>query len=269
MKERLDVLLVTRNLAPSREKAKAVIMAGQVYVDGQKEDKAGSMFSPQAAIEVRGNTLPYVSRGGLKLEKAMKNFDIVLEGKICMDVGASTGGFTDCMLQNGAVKVSAVDVGHGQLDWKLRNDPRVVCMEKTNIRYVVPEDIQEPVSFVSIDVSFISLTKVLLPVRDLMEENGELVCLIKPQFEAGREKVGKKGVVREPAVHLEVIEKVIAFAAENGFQPVHLDFSPIKGPEGNIEYLLHLQKCPKGTPVVLPETVNPHEAVKKAHELLD
>ena len=269
MKERLDVLLVTRNLAPSREKAKAVIMAGQVYVDGQKEDKAGSMFSPQAAIEVRGNTLPYVSRGGLKLEKAMKNFDIVLEGKICMDVGASTGGFTDCMLQNGAVKVSAVDVGHGQLDWKLRNDPRVVCMEKTNIHYVVPEDIQEPVSFVSIDVSFISLTKVLLPVRDLMEENGELVCLIKPQFEAGREKVGKKGVVREPAVHLEVIEKVIAFAAENGFQPVHLDFSPIKGPEGNIEYLLHLQKCPKGTPVVLPETVNPHEAVKKAHELLD
>ena len=269
MKERLDVLLVTRNLAPSREKAKAVIMAGQVYVDGQKEDKAGSMFSPQAAIEVRGNTLPYVSRGGLKLEKAMKNFDIVLEGKICMDVGASTGGFTDCMLQNGAVKVSAVDVGHGQLDWKLRNDPRVVCMEKTNIRYVVPEGIQEPVSFVSIDVSFISLTKVLLPVRDLMEENGELVCLIKPQFEAGREKVGKKGVVREPAVHLEVIEKVIAFAAENGFQPVHLDFSPIKGPEGNIEYLLHLQKCPKGTPVVLPETVNPHEAVKKAHELLD
>ncbi|OUO81286.1 TlyA family rRNA (cytidine-2'-O)-methyltransferase [Blautia sp. An249] len=269
MKERLDVLLVTRNLAPSREKAKAVIMAGQVYVDGQKEDKAGSMFSPQAAIEVRGNTLPYVSRGGLKLEKAMKNFDIVLEGKICMDVGASTGGFTDCMLQNGAVKVSAVDVGHGQLDWKLRNDPRVVCMEKTNIRYVVPEDIQEPVSFVSIDVSFISLTKVLLPVRDLMEENGELVCLIKPQFEAGREKVGKKGVVREPAVHLEVIEKVIAFAAENGFQPVHLDFSPIKGPEGNIEYLLHLQKCPRETPVVLPETVNPHEAVKKAHELLD
>ena len=269
MKERLDVLLVTRNLAPSREKAKAVIMAGQVYVDGQKEDKAGSMFSPQAAIEVRGNTLPYVSRGGLKLEKAMKNFDIVLEGKICMDVGASTGGFTDCMLQNGAVKVSAVDVGHGQLDWKLRNDPRVVCMEKTNIRYVVPEDIQEPVSFVSIDVSFISLTKVLLLVRDLMEVIGELVCLIKPQFEAGREKVGKKGVVREPAVHLEVIEKVIAFAAENGFQPVHLDFSPIKGPEGNIEYLLHLQKCPKGTPVVLPETVNPHEAVKKAHELLD
>lgn len=269
MKERLDVLLVKRGLAESREKAKAVIMSGIVYVDGQKEDKAGTSFADTVSIEVRGSTLRYVSRGGLKLEKAMTHFGLDLEGTVCMDVGASTGGFTDCMLQNGAVKVSAVDVGHGQLDWKLRNDPRVVCMEKTNIRYVVPEDIQEPVSFVSIDVSFISLTKVLLPVRDLMEENGELVCLIKPQFEAGREKVGKKGVVREPAVHLEVIEKVIAFAAENGFQPVHLDFSPIKGPEGNIEYLLHLQKCPKGTPVVLPETVNPHEAVKKAHELLD
>lgn len=269
MKERLDVLLVKRNLAESREKAKAVIMSGNVFVDGQREDKAGTTFPEDVAIEVRGHALPYVSRGGLKLEKAMKEFDVELQDKVCTDVGSSTGGFTDCMLQNGAKKVFAIDVGRGQLAWKLRQDERVVCMEKTNIRYVTPEDLGEPIDFSSIDVSFISLTKVLLPVRDLMEENGELVCLIKPQFEAGREKVGKKGVVREPAVHLEVIEKVIAFAAENGFQPVHLDFSPIKGPEGNIEYLLHLQKCPKGTPVVLPETVNPHEAVKKAHELLD
>ena len=205
MKERLDVLLVNRGLAASREKAKAVIMAGIVYVDGQKEDKAGATFADTVNIEVRGNTLKYVSRGGLKLEKAMSHFGLSLEGKVCMDVGASTGGFTDCMLQNGAVKVYSIDVGHGQLDWKLRNDPRVVCMERTNIRYVTPEDIGEPASFVSIDVSFISLTKVLTPVRELLAENGEIVCLIKPQFEAGREKVGKKGVVRDPKVHLEVI----------------------------------------------------------------
>lgn len=192
MKERLDVLLVKRNLAVSREKAKAVIMAGEVYVDGQKEDKAGSMFQDSVHIEVRGNTLPYVSRGGLKLEKAMTHFGVSLEGKVCLDVGASTGGFTDCMLQNGAKRVYAIDVGHGQLDWKLRNDPRVVCMEKTNIRYVVPDDIGEQADFSSIDVSFISLTKVLLPVRELLGEGGEIVCLIKPQFEAGREKVGKK-----------------------------------------------------------------------------
>ena len=242
MKERLDVLLVNRQLATSREKAKAVIMSGNVYVEGQKEDKAGSMFPDTVKIEVRGNTLPYVSRGGLKLEKAMTHFGLTLEGKVCMDVGSSTGGFTDCMLQNGAVKVYAIDVGHGQLDWKLRNDPRVVCMEKTNIRYVVPADIQELAEFSSIDVSFISLTKVLGPVKELLTEHGEIVCLIKPQFEAGREKVGKKGVVSDPAVHKEVIEKVISYSKELGFGIHHLEFSPIKGPEGNIEYLLHIRK---------------------------
>ena len=209
MKERLDVLLVKKNLAESREKAKAVIMAGIVYVDDQKEDKAGSMFEETAKIEVRGSTLKYVSRGGLKLEKAMTHFGVTLDQKICMDVGASTGGFTDCMLQNGAVKVYSVDVGHGQLAWKLRNDPRVVCMEKTNIRYVTPEEIPDKIQFVSIDVSFISLTKVLRPVKALMEPDGQVVCLIKPQFEAGREKVGKKGVVRERSVHLEVILSLI------------------------------------------------------------
>ena len=266
MKERLDVLLVQQGYASSREKAKAIIMAGQVYVDGQKEDKAGSMFKEEAKIEVRGNTLKYVSRGGLKLEKAMSHFAVTLEGKVCMDVGASTGGFTDCMLQNGAVKVYSVDVGHGQLDWKLRNDPRVVCMEKTNIRYVTPEDIQEPVAFSSIDVSFISLTKVLLPVRNLLTEDGEVVCLIKPQFEAGREKVGKKGVVRDKKVHLEVIEKVIAFAREQGFSVLHLEFSPIKGPEGNIEYLVHLKKDGQGA---LAESVSPELTVEEAHGLLD
>lgn len=242
-KERLDVLLVNRGLAESREKAKRTIMAGIVYVDGQKEDKAGSTFDPESEIEVRGNVLPYVSRGGLKLEKAIREFGVSCEGKVCLDIGASTGGFTDCMLQNGAVKVFAIDVGHGQLDWKLRNDPRVVCMERTNIRYVVTEDIEERPSFVSIDVSFISLTKVLLPVRNLMEENGEIAALIKPQFEAGREKVGKKGVVRDPAVHKEVIEMVISYAKSISFGVRHLEFSPIKGPEGNIEYLVHLQKC--------------------------
>lgn len=247
MKERLDVLLVSRGLAPSREKAKAVIMAGQVLVDGQREDKAGSVFKDTVEITVKGHTLPYVSRGGLKLEKAMTHFGVTLQDKICMDVGSSTGGFTDCMLQNGAVKVYAVDVGHGQLDWKLRNDERVVCMERTNIRYVTPEDIQEAPSFISIDVSFISLTKVLLPVRNLLTEDGEVVCLIKPQFEAGREKVGKKGVVRDPAVHKEVIEAVIAYAKSISFTVRHLEYSPIKGPEGNIEYLLHIGKLPEGT----------------------
>jgi 23S rRNA (cytidine1920-2'-O)/16S rRNA (cytidine1409-2'-O)-methyltransferase len=242
MKERLDVLLVNRGLAASREKAKAVIMAGIVYVDGQKEDKAGSSFPDTVKIEVRGNTLKYVSRGGLKLEKAMSHFDLTLEGKVCMDVGASTGGFTDCMLQNGAVKVYSIDVGHGQLDWKLRNDPRVVCMEKTNIRYVTPEQIEELVQFASIDVSFISLTKVLGPVKELLTDEGEIVCLIKPQFEAGREKVGKKGVVRDRKVHEEVIHMVMDFAKSIGFVLCNLEFSPIKGPEGNIEYLLHLSK---------------------------
>ena len=235
-KERLDVLLVSRGLATSREKAKAIIMSGIVYVDGNKEDKAGTSFPDTVNIEVRGNTLKYVSRGGLKLEKAMNNFDISLEGNVCMDVGASTGGFTDCMLQNGAVKVYSVDVGHGQLDWKLRNDSRVVCMEKTNIRYVTPDDIDQPVDFASIDVSFISLTKVLLPVKNLLTEKGQIVCLIKPQFEAGREKVGKKGVVRDKKVHEEVIHMVMEYASSIELYPLMLDFSPVKGPEGNIEY---------------------------------
>ena len=267
MKKRLDVLLVERGLATSREKAKAMIMAGEVLVDNEREDKAGSMFPEEVEIVLKGKPLPYVSRG-LKLEKAMKNFNLTLDGKVCMDVGASTGGFTDCMLQNGAVKVYSVDVGHGQLDWKLRNDPRVVCMERTNIRYVVTEDIEERPSFVSIDVSFISLTKVLLPVRNLMEENGEIAALIKPQFEAGREKVGKKGVVRDPAVHKEVIEKVMAYAMSIALEPNHLSFSPIKGPEGNIEYLVHLVRLPDG--VTEEETnVDVDAVVKSAHDTLD
>lgn len=268
MKERLDVLLVKKNLAESREKAKAVIMAGIVYVDDQKEDKAGSMFEETAKIEVRGSTLKYVSRGGLKLEKAMTHFGVTLDQKICMDVGASTGGFTDCMLQNGAVKVYSVDVGHGQLAWKLRNDPRVVCMEKTNIRYVTPEEIPDKIQFVSIDVSFISLTKVLGPVKDLMEPDGQVVCLIKPQFEAGREKVGKKGVVRERSVHLEVIRMVAAFAGSIGFEALHLEFSPIKGPEGNIEYLLHLRNDAGGN-VYENSSIDAEEIVNQAHETLD
>jgi ftsJ-like methyltransferase len=245
MKERLDVLLVRRGLAESREKAKAVIMAGCVYVNDQKEDKAGAMFDETkiSNLEVRGNTLPYVSRGGLKLAKAMKQFDISLEGKVCMDIGASTGGFTDCMLQNGAVKVYSVDVGHGQLAWKLRNDERVVCMEKTNFRYMVREDIQDDLDFASVDVSFISLTKILGPAYNLLKTDAQMICLIKPQFEAGKEKVGKKGVVREPSVHREVIEMVMDYAVSIGFEILHLDFSPIRGPEGNIEYLLHIYKA--------------------------
>ena len=278
MKERLDVLLVKRNLAASREKAKALIMAGVVYVNGQKEDKAGTAFEDTVSIEVRGNTLPYVSRGGLKLEKAMACFGLDLKDRICMDVGASTGGFTDCMLQNGASKVYAVDVGHGQLDWKLRQDERVVCMERTNIRYVTPADIGEPPSFVSIDVSFISLTKVLGPVWELMAPKGQIVCLIKPQFEAGREKVGKKGVVRDKGVHREVIEKVMEFALSLGFSILHLEYSPIKGPEGNIEYLLHLEKGSgtgeSGGPACgkeLPEALASLAAgrVDEAHQALD
>ncbi|WP_294150441.1 TlyA family RNA methyltransferase [uncultured Clostridium sp.] len=268
MKERLDVLLVKKGLAESREKAKAIIMSGIVYVDDQKEDKAGTSFEETAKIEVRGSTLKYVSRGGLKLEKAMTHFGATLEGKICMDVGASTGGFTDCMLQNGAVKVYSVDVGHGQLAWKLRNDPRVVCMEKTNIRYVVPEDIGDKIEFVSIDVSFISLTKVLGPVKNLMAEDGQIVCLIKPQFEAGREKVGKKGVVRDKKTHLEVINMVISFAVETGFEVLNLEFSPIKGPEGNIEYLLHLKNHAEGERYE-NVAVNPDQVVEEAHRQLD
>ena len=266
-KERLDVLLVNRGLAASREKAKAIIMSGSVYVDGQKEDKAGQTFPEEANIEVRGSTLKYVSRGGLKLEKAMEWFDVSLSGKICMDVGSSTGGFTDCMLQNGAVKVYAVDVGHGQLDWKLRNDQRVICMEKTNIRYVKPEDIEDRIQFSSIDVSFISLTKVLGPVKELLTDDGEIVCLIKPQFEAGREKVGKHGVVRDASVHKEVIDMVMNYAVSINFEVLNLEFSPVKGPEGNIEYLLHLLKHQSGEYSSIP--VDSGEIVRKAHETLD
>ena len=268
-KQRLDVLLVEKGLAPSREKAKAIIMAGIVYVDGNKEDKAGTTFPEQAVIEVKGKTLPYVSRGGLKLEKAMQQFPITLADKVCMDVGSSTGGFTDCMLQNGAVKVYAVDVGHGQLAWKLRNDPRVVCMEKTNIRYVTPEDIEELVEFSSIDVSFISLTKVLLPVKNLLTDNGQIVCLIKPQFEAGREKVGKKGVVRDRKVHEEVIRMVMDYAASIELYPLALDFSPVKGPEGNIEYLLFLSKNKEDMAVMDDTSIDIDSVVTASHETLD
>ncbi|MBQ7839065.1 MAG: TlyA family RNA methyltransferase [Lachnospiraceae bacterium] len=243
MKERLDILLVKQGLAESREKAKAVIMAGNVYVQGQREDKAGAMFDEaKVQITVKGAVLKYVSRGGLKLEKAMECFPIRLDGCVCMDIGASTGGFTDCMLQNGAVKVYSVDVGHGQLAWKLRNDDRVVCMEKTNFRYMVREDIADDLDFASVDVSFISLTKILIPARKLLKTGGQMVCLIKPQFEAGKDKVGKKGVVRESAVHREVIEKVLDFADLVGFEILGLTYSPIKGPEGNIEYLVYLKK---------------------------
>ena len=272
MKERLDVLMVKRNLAESREKAKAILMSGIVYVDGQKEDKAGTFFEDTAVIEVRGHTLAYVSRGGLKLEKAMNRFHLDLKDKVCMDVGASTGGFTDCMLQNGAARVYAVDVGHGQLAWKLRNDPRVVCMEKTNIRYVTREQVPEPIQFASADVSFISLTKVLGPVKALLADGAEMVCLIKPQFEAGREKVGKKGVVREKSTHLEVIRMVMDYAWSLGVDLLHLDYSPIKGPEGNIEYLLHIKKRPEtealeaGTERPDVPGLDPAAVVEAAHQ---
>lgn len=246
MKERLDLLLVKEGHAPSREKAKAIIMAGNVFVGGQREDKAGALFDPDKVhIEVKGNTQKYVSRGGLKLEKAIGQFHILLERRVCMDIGSSTGGFTDCMLQNGAYRVYAVDVGHGQLDWKLRKDERVICMEKTNFRFMTPGDVDEKLDFASVDVSFISLTKILLPARALLGSEGEMVCLIKPQFEAGRDKVGKKGVVRDAKIHEEVIRKIIDYADYIGFDILHLDFSPIKGPEGNIEYLVHLRKNPE------------------------
>ena len=242
VKKRLDVLLVERGFAETRTKAQAIIMSGLVYVAGQKADKPGISYEETVSLEVRGAACPYVSRGGLKLEKAIANFDVELQDKVCTDVGSSTGGFTDCMLQNGARKVFAIDVGTNQLAWKLRQDERVVCMEKTNIRYVTPEDLGEAIDFSSIDVSFISLTKVLLPIRNYLKEDGQIVALIKPQFEAGREKVGKKGVVREKSTHYEVIEMVLSYAVSIGLQVLDLDFSPIKGPEGNIEYLAHLQK---------------------------
>lgn len=266
MKERLDVLLVNLGYAPSREKAKAVIMSGCVYVNGQKEDKAGTMFDTYAAIEVRGNSLKYVSRGGLKLEKAMEEFSIALDQKTCMDVGASTGGFTDCMLQNGAVKVYSVDVGYGQLAWKLRTDERVVNLERTNFRYVTENEIPDKINFSSVDVSFISLSHILPVLNKLLADDGEAVCLIKPQFEAGKEKVGKKGVVRDLNVHLEVVEKVIGLALDNGFDVLGLQFSPIKGPEGNIEYLIYLKKSDNPT---VSDSVNAKELVNMSHDELD
>ena len=268
MKERLDVLLVNRGLAESREKAKAVIMAGQVFVNGNREDKAGSTFDPdKSQIEVKGSSLRYVSRGGLKLEKAVECFDLRFDGMTCMDIGASTGGFTDCMLQNGAEKVYAIDVGRGQLAWKLRQDPRVICMEKTNFRYVTSEQVPEQIDFASADVAFISLKLILGPAYALLREGASMVCLIKPQFEAGREKVGKKGVVRDRSVHKEVIGEIADFARKTGFVILGLDHSPIKGPEGNIEYLLYLQKSADEAEA-LPEA-EITDIVNQAFEALD
>jgi 23S rRNA (cytidine1920-2'-O)/16S rRNA (cytidine1409-2'-O)-methyltransferase len=240
-KKRLDVVITEQGLAESRQKAQAVIMAGQVYVNDKKTDKAGAPVAEGDRIEIRGKTLPYVSRGGLKLEKAMTCWPITLEGAVCADIGASTGGFTDCMLQNGAKKVYAVDVGYNQLDWKLRTHPQVVCMERTNARYLTKEQIPETLDFFSVDVSFISLHLILPPLRALIRDGGQAVCLIKPQFEAGKEKVGKKGVVRDPEVHLEVLEHFLLHAAQAGFAVKDITFSPIKGPEGNIEYLGYLE----------------------------
>lgn len=265
MKQRLDVALVERGLTPSREKAKAVIMEGLVYVNGQKSDKAGAQIKDDDKIEIRGETLHYVSRGGKKLEKAMQVFPIQLDGCTCVDIGASTGGFTDCMLQNGAVKVYSVDVGYGQLAWSLRTDERVVNLERTNIRYITEEQIPEPVDFISVDVSFISLTLVLPVAYRLLKDGAQMVCLVKPQFEAGKDKVGKKGVVREPEIHREVIRKVADCAQELQFALCGLDFSPIKGPEGNIEYLLYLKKG--GAEGVLTDELIA-QVVAQAHESL-
>lgn len=264
-KKRLDVLLFEKNYAQSREKARVMIMEGLVYVDNQKSDKPGTMVSDTAKIEVRGATLKYVSRGGLKLEKAMAEFPITLEGQVCMDIGASTGGFTDCMLQNGAVKVYSVDVGYGQLAWSLRNDERVVNMERTNARYLTHEQVPEDIYLSSVDVSFISLKKILPAIRPLLMDGGYVVCLIKPQFEAGREKVGKKGVVRDINVHKEVVEDICGFAVENGFSVLGLTFSPVKGPEGNIEYLAWLQKSDETTCF---EGFDPSAVVESSHNTL-
>ena len=266
-KERLDALLVKRNLVQSRERAKTTIMAGLVLVDGQKVDKAGTMVKPEAEIRVLGNTLPYVSRGGLKLEKAIREFGVSLRGKVAADIGASTGGFTDCMLQNGAVKVFAIDVGYGQLAWSLRTDERVVNMERTNVRNVTPDQLGQPVDLASIDVAFISLEKVLPSVREMLQPEGEIVALIKPQFEAGREKVGKKGVVREPSVHEEVIFRVLALARQMELTPKALTYSPVKGPEGNIEYRVWLAKGASAADGVTDELVV--SVVSQAHGALD
>jgi 23S rRNA (cytidine1920-2'-O)/16S rRNA (cytidine1409-2'-O)-methyltransferase len=267
-KERLDVLLVNNNLVQSRELAKSLIMAGKVYVDGNKEDKPGTKISTTSTITVNDAKMKYVSRGGYKLEKAMESFNISLTDKVCMDIGASTGGFTDCMLQNGASKVFSVDVGYGQFAWKLRTDERVVCMEKTNIRYVTQQDIGQYLDFASIDVSFISLTKVLLPAKELLNDNGAIVCLIKPQFEAGRENVGKKGVVRDKKVHKDVIIRVLEFAVSIGFNVIGIHYSPIKGPEGNIEYLAYLHKAEAG---LKPEEIEniAESIVEDSHAALD
>ena len=265
-KTRLDVAVFEGGYAPSREKAKAIIMAGQVYVNNQKVDKAGFELKEGDKLEVRGKTLKYVSRGGLKLEKAMKCFPLTPNGKVCMDIGASTGGFTDCMLQNGAVKVYAVDVGYGQLAWSLRTDARVVNMERTNIRYVTPEDLAEPIEFFSVDVSFISLHHIFPVAQRITTPDAMGVCLVKPQFEAGREKVGKNGVVRDPAVHREVLHNAMSYAAENGFVVRGLDYSPVKGPEGNIEYLMFVQKSDQ--PAVLDDEAAA-QVVAASHTTLD
>lgn len=267
-KERLDIILINRGMASSREKAKAVIKEGKVFINSQCETKAGTMVEEDADIELKGIVpIRYVSRGGYKLEKAMERFGINLHDCVCMDVGASTGGFTDCMLQNGASKVFAIDVGTDQLAQKLRDDSRVVSMEQTNIRYVTPDDIGGQVDFVSIDVAFISLTKVLLPVRNLMRDGAEIVCLIKPQFEAGRERIGKKGVVKEPEVHESVIKEVTGFAAQVGFEVLGLDYSPIRGPEGNIEYLAYMKRNDNNGPAPDMSAII-RNTVSEAHKLL-
>lgn len=267
LKKRLDILIMEQGLAESREKAKALIMAGLVYVDHQKADKPGDSFSEDALLEVRGKGLQYVSRGGLKLEKAIKEFGLELSGLTCMDIGASTGGFTDCMLQNGAEKVYSVDVGYGQLAWSLRTNPKVVNLERTNARYLTQEQIPEPIDFFSVDVSFISLTLILPALRELLREDGRAVCLIKPQFEAGREKVGKKGVVRDQSVHCEVIEKIMDFVLNSGYSVLGLTFSPVKGPEGNIEYLIYLQKS--SAPCKASDVLAPSKVVEASHGELD
>lgn len=267
MKTRLDLRLVQLGLVTGRDKAKAVIMAGTVYVNGQKADKAGFEVSEEDKIELRGETLRYVSRGGLKLEKAMESFPITIDGTVCMDIGASTGGFTDCMLQNGAKKVYAIDVGYGQLAWKLRTDNRVINLERTNFRHVTNEQVTDPVDFASVDVSFISLTLILPPALPLLAEGGQMVCLIKPQFEAGKGLVGKKGVVKDPQIHKDVIVKVIDFAHQNGFSVLGLTYSPVKGPEGNIEYLVHLQKS--GEPVCNVDREMIDSIVDGSHQQLD
>ena len=262
-KKRLDVLLTEQMYVDSRSKAQAVIMAGQVYVNGQKADKPGTAYEETVQIEVRGVTCPYVSRGGLKLEKALRDFGVKPEGYVCSDSGASTGGFTDCLLQQGAKKVFAIDVGYGQLDWKIRSDERVVVMERTNIRYVTPEDLGEPLDLSVIDVSFISLKIVLPAIKELLKPTGQVLCLIKPQFEAGKEKVGKKGVIREPEIHKEVLDSFVETVTELGFTILGLTFSPVKGPEGNIEFLGHLTLEDK--PGITPDTA---AVVADAHSTL-